>query len=210
MVTIPQVKLLHACIVAANLGLLVPHVHAANLIKNGSFEKPVAPSGSYELFAESQKFGGWTVVGASGNVTLVSGTFTQNGFTFPAAGGIQWLDLTGNSNTATGVQQVVATTPGTAYTLTFYVGNVYDPGGIFGVTSTVNVYVNNALVFTATNSRGAGQTKEVWQKFTTTITASSAQTTIGFLNGDPGSDTCNGLDLVSLVAQADEPPEEIQ
>jgi hypothetical protein len=86
------------------------------------------------------------------------------------------------------------------------VGNVDDPGGLFGVTSTVNVMVNGVQVFTATNSKGAGQAKQVWRKFTTTITATSAHTTIAFINGDPSNDTDNGLDAISLVPQADDEP----
>jgi hypothetical protein len=191
-------------LLAAAAGLLVNSAYGANLVRNGSFETPVAVTGSYLVFSTGDTFTGWKVVGATGNVGIVSGTFQQDGFTFPAAKGSQWLDLTGVSNTATGVQQTVATTAGTAYTLTFYIGNVDDPGGIFGTTSTVNVVVNGKQVFTATNSRGAGQTKMVWQKFTTTITAKSAHTTIAFINGDPPSDTNNGLDAISLVAQAED------
>jgi hypothetical protein len=198
-------------LLAVAASLLVNSAYAANLIKNGSFETPVVAAGSYQLFGTGDTFAGWKVVGATGNVGIVSGTFTQNGFTFPAAGGSQWLDLTGVSQTATGVQQTVATAAGTAYTLTFYIGNVVDPGGIFGIASTVNVLVDGKQVFTATNSRGAGQTKQVWQKFTTTITATAAHTVIAFINGDPSNDTNNGLDLISLVEQTDdEPPAEIE
>jgi hypothetical protein len=194
----------------AAAAFMVHSAYGANLIKNGSFETPVVGAGSYEEFGTGDTFAGWKVVGATGNVAIVSGTFTQDGFTFPAAAGSQWLDLTGVSQTATGVQQTIATAAGTAYTLTFYIGNVDDPGGIFGTTSTVNVLVDGKQIFTATNSRGAGQTKQVWQKFTTTITATAAHTVIAFINGDPSNDTNNGLDLVSLVAQAeDESPAEI-
>lgn len=172
--------------------------HGANLIKNGSFEAPVVASGSYQLFSTGQTLPGWRVVGAAGNVAPVSGTFKQNGFSFPAQAGRQWPDLTGISNTATGVAQTVATTPGTAYTLVFYVGNVYDPHGVFGTTSQVNVLVNGTEVFTAKNARRQGQTL-VWQKFMTTLRARSTRTTISFINGDAPSDNNNGLDAVSLV-----------
>src|SRR5712691_6300117 len=108
---------------------------------------------------------------------------TQNGIAFPAKKGKQWLDLTGfNSNSATEVAQTVATTPGVAYTLSLYVGNVVDPNGVVGTTSTVNVLVDGGQVFTAANSMGQGQSKQVWQKFTTTIMATSTQTTIAFIN----------------------------
>ena len=135
---------------------------ATSPIKDGSFEKPAVPSASYELFTTGQTFSRWTVVGASGGVGIVSGTFTQNGFSFPAKSGKQWLDLTGNSNTATGISQTVATTPNAKYKLTFWVGNVYDPNGIFGVSSTVNVVVNGSQILSATNSRMS--TTMVWRR----------------------------------------------
>jgi hypothetical protein len=183
--------------------LLASPAFAGSLIKGGNFEKPVVPSGGSMTFSVGQTFGRWTVVGAPGAVSIVSGTFTQNGITFPAKKGKQWLDLTGfNSNSATGVAQTVATIPGATYTLTFYVGNVVDPIGVFGTTSTVNVLVDGTPVFSATNSMGQGQNKQVWQKFTTTITAASSQTTIAFINGDPSSDFTNGLDGVKLVPLA--------
>ena len=192
-----------ATVILASLCLLGSSASAGNLIKGGNFEKPVVPAGGSTTFATGQTFGRWTVVGAPGAVSIVSGTFTQNGFTFPAKKKKQWLDLTGfNSNSATGVAQTVATTPGVTYTLSFYVGNVVDPNGVFGTTSTVNVLVDGTPVFSATNSMGQGQTKQVWQKFSTTFMAASSQTTIAFINGDPSNDFTNGLDAVKLVPQA--------
>ena len=176
-----------------------PQVGAAtgNLIKNGSFEKPVVGAGSFSVFGTGQMFGHWTVIGASGNVGIVSGTFTQNGFSFPAEKGNQWLDLTGLSQTATGVQETVNTTTGASYVLTFWVGNVSNPGGIFGTTSTVNVLIDGSTVASDTNSRQG--TTQVWHKFTVRFRAASGTTQVGFLNGDPSNDTNNGLDAVSVT-----------
>ena len=172
---------------------------ATNLILNGSFEKPVVPVGGFEDFSKGMTFPHWTVVGASGNVSLVSGSFTQNGILFPSKCGQQWLDLTGISQTATGVKQSVATQPGSQHTLTFAVGNVSDPGGIFGTTSTVKVFVNGTKIFTAINSNGSGQNKMVWKTFTAPVSATTSTTSITFINGDPSTDTANGLDCVKLT-----------
>ncbi len=192
---------------AGFFGMVLCSVTAAfcqtNLIKDGSFEEPVVAPGSYRTFSTGNTFRHWQVVGNSGNVNIVSTTFNSEGFGFPAKAGYQWLDLTGNSNTATGVAQTVATTPGTTYTLTFYVGNVYDPQSIFGVSSTVNVYVDGQQVYTATNSDGMGTKYQVWQKFMTTIVATNSTTTIAFINADPPNDNTNGLDLITLVPQGD-------
>ena len=198
-------KLIHRGVTCAAIavGMLIVSGGAAsattNLIKNGSFEIPVVPVGSFESFAMGQAFAGWRVVGAAGQVSIVSGQFQSGGITFHAKAGAQWMDLTGDvSNTATGVAQTVATTSGTSYHLTFWVGNVYDPGGIFGVRSRVKVYVNGALKLTATNPMRPANHTQAWKEFTLTIKATSNHTKISFINGDPPTDNSNGLDAVHL------------
>jgi len=171
---------------------------AINLLTDGSFETPLAPSGGFLIFNVGSKFSKWHVVGASGDIGIVSGTFAQNGFTFPAGCGSQWVDLTGVSTTGAGVAQKIATVQGSHHVLTFSVGNVVDPNGIFGTTSTVNVLVNGVQTFKAVNKKGVGLKVQVWKSFTTTITAPSSSTTITFVNGDPAGDDNNGLDCVKL------------
>ena len=176
---------------------LVPAAHA-NLFTNASFESPLVPVGGFTNFGTgSTGITGWTVVGPQASV--VSGVFTQNGISFPAQSGNQWLDLTGfNTNTIEGVTQTVGTTPGTMYTLSFWVGNIVNPGGIFGTTSTVDVSINGGPSLAFTNSGGAGTASLNWAQFTTSFTASSASTILTFLNGDPANDNSNGLDNIVL------------
>jgi uncharacterized protein DUF642 len=169
-----------------------------NLVRDGSFETPIAPSGGFLVFNVGSKFSKWHVVGASGDIGIISGTFAQNGFTFPAGCGKQWVDLTGIATTGAGVAQKIATVQGSQHVLTFSVGNVVDPGGIFGTTSTVNVLINGVQTFKAVNKKGVGQMVQVWKSFTTTITAPSSLTTITFVNGDPAGDDNNGLDCIKL------------
>lgn len=173
----------------------------ANLIINGSFETPVVPVGGFtNFFSGSTAITGWMVVGPE--ASIVSKTYIAGCCTFPAEDGNQWLDLTGDvSNAIEGVQQTVATSPGTKYTLTFWVGNVDDPTGIFGKTSTVNVLLggtSGTLLATVTNS--STTTTLTWQQFTETFTATGSTTTLDFMNGDPRSDNSNGLDNVVLNA----------
>jgi uncharacterized protein DUF642 len=170
----------------------------SSLVKNGSFESPVVAVGGYQLFTNGADLAGWTVVGATGNVAPLSTTFSQNGFSFPAEDCAQSLDLTGTSNTATGVTQSVPTSAGTTYQLSFWVGNVVDPGGIFGTTSTVNVLVNGTQAMAAVNSGGAGTKTLSWEQFTVPFTATSSSTTIAFMNGDPPTDNSNMLDSVAI------------
>jgi hypothetical protein len=171
---------------------------SGNIVTNGGFELPVVATGSYQAFSVGQHSSGWRVVGAPGNVAVISGAFQQSGLTFLAKAGKQWLDLTGVSNTSTGVAQTVRTVRGSNYRLTFSVGNVYDPGGVFGVTSTVEVLVNGAKVLTATNAHRGGKV-QVWENFGLTLRARSSSTTVEFLNDDPPSDSSNGLDAVAIV-----------
>jgi hypothetical protein len=174
---------------------------SANLINNGTFEAPVVPLGSFQLFSTGSSFDGWLVVGAPGNVAPISGLFTSQGLVFPAQEGAQWVDLTGLSNSATGIQQTVATSVGTIYDLTFWVGNQVNPGGIYGISSTIEILVGGASLGSFTNTGGAGTNTQDWQQFTLSFTASGASTPIQFLNRDAPSDNTNGLDNVVLLAQ---------
>jgi len=172
---------------------------ATNLIENGGFETPVVPVGNFTLFSLGQAFTGWKVVGTEGNVDIVSDKYLGDGITFNAEAGTQWMDLTGLSNTPTGIAQSIATTPGAEYHLTFWVGNVYDPGRIFGISSTIKVYVNGSVQLTATNSLQPPNRTQAWKEFALTIKATSRSTTISFINGDPSTDDSDGLDAVQLT-----------
>ncbi len=163
-------------------------------IVNGGFEMPTVPG--YQLFATGSSFPGWLVVGASGNVAPLSSSYSESGFTFSAQAGSQSVDLTGLSSSATGVSQVVQTTPGTKYHLTFWIGNVVDSSGLFGSTSTVVVTVDGTTM-PFTNSGGGGMTPS-WVQYSFDFTASSAMTTIQFVNGDPSGDNSNLLDSVEI------------
>jgi hypothetical protein len=182
---------------------MVAGIARGNLITNPSFETPVVATGSFENFATgSTGITDWTVTGpADTAVSIVSTTFAQDGVTFEAENGNQWVDLTGdNSNSTEGIMQSVATTPGTNYVLTFYVGNTTG-GGIFGTTSTDALYINGAQVNTYENSN-TDSTGLNWEQFTYGFTASGASTTIGFVNLDPSNDNSNGLDMVDLEVGA--------
>ena len=181
------------------LCLLAVPAHA-NLLTNGSFETPIVQVGGFTNFVVgSGALTGWTVFGPTGQaVSIVSGSFSQNGVSFPAQDGAQWVDLTGfNNNSTEGVSQSVATTVGHQYQLSYFIGNTTG-GGIFGSTSTVDVLLNGAVAFTDTNSTSSPSTQN-WGQFTHTFTASGAATIIGFRNADPGSDNDNGLDNVVLL-----------
>ena len=177
--------------------------HAANLIKDGSFETPLVPVGGFTKFVTGEVFGPWTVVGVPGDVAIVSTTFVQNGIAFKAKAGKQWLDMTGFlSDRATGVAQTVKTVPGQSYVLTFSVGNVVDPSNVFGTTSSVDVQIDGVQQMRATYSGGVNNELR-WKRFSTSFVASAKLTTVAFLNADPLDDNSNGLDAVTLTPAAE-------
>jgi hypothetical protein len=199
MTTTPVARMLQTICAAAAVCLLSAFAQGTtdNLVKNGSFERPALPPGNQYGFGRGFTINHWRVLGLG--VDIVSAPFSEGGFSFPAKLGHQWLNLAGGPRT--GIEHTFDTTPDGAYTLSFYVGNVYDRNGRFGTKSTVIVLVDGVPVYSATNSRGKGQQTIVWQKFTTTITATSSKTKIEFKNGDSEYDLCNGLDGVKLVLQ---------
>jgi hypothetical protein len=180
--------------VLAALAFFASPVAAGNLLLDGSFEKPVVADGTYQLFNTGDTFQNWTVVGDPGNVAIVNDDFSYC-VPLPAKKGVQFLDLTGTSNSPTGVQASVKTTPGSTYSITFFIGNLAG-GGNCGTTSTVNLMIDGVSVASFT-SKKTGDTL-VWKKFSTEFTAQNASTTIAFFNGDGPNDTANGLDAITV------------
>jgi len=173
----------------------------ANLMVNGDFEMPIVPTGVFTNFnSGSTAIPGWTVVGTvPGNtVAVISGALVDHGFALPSENGHQYLDLTGSgaANGSRGVQQTVASTAGTSYRLTFWIGNVYDPTGDLGIASTVGLKINGVSAGSFTNS--SPSVTGTYQQFGTTFTATGSTTTLEFDNLDPITDTANALDNIVL------------
>ncbi len=168
-----------------------------SLLTNGSVEQPAVPVGGFTAFTTGQSFGGWTVIGETGDVAPLSTAYVSGGFAFTAQDGQQAVDMTGTTDTATGIQQTVTTTAGHAYCLSFWVGNIYNPGGVYGVDSTINVLLDGNLISVATNA-DQDPAELSWQPFTTTIVAAGSSTRIAFVNADPAADSSNFIDNVTL------------
>jgi Protein of unknown function (DUF642)/PEP-CTERM motif len=197
----PTMNRFAICIAAVASLLVAASSAQANLLTNGSFETPTVPNGGFTSFpVGSATLTGWTVFGPAGTeVAIVSGSFSQGGVSFPAQDGTQWLDLTGAAvNSTEGVSQAITTTVGNRFQLSLFVGNTTGGGGVFGTISTVNVLLNGVQTFIDVNSTVSSTTLN-WQQFTHTFIATGTSTTLGFQNGDPGSDNSNGLDNVILL-----------
>lgn len=192
-------KLVTAVTAAALLSLAA--TANANLVVNGSFELPVLTPGTFVNHSVGGNIGGWAVIGTGGQVTTISTTYAEGGFTFPASLGLAWLDLTGpGSNQPNGVQQSFATVAGTTYTLSFDIGNTVQPGGYLGTTSTVGVSVSGVGAFSFQNVLANGNSV-AWQRFTLDFVAAGPSTMLGFVNGDTPNDNMNGLDNIVVEAK---------
>jgi len=175
------------------------HAECAQFWENGNFLVPAPFPGGFALVDTGERYGSWKVVGEPGNVSWTSGTRVHDGFSFPAQGNPTqaagpWVNLAGISRSRTGIMHgPVPTTVGQPYKLSFYVGNIVDPGHQYGTSSTVHVFENATEIAVATNSNGSGTTVENWKPFSVTFNATDPYTTIVFINGDAPDDMNCGL-----------------
>jgi hypothetical protein len=178
---------------------------ASAVLLNGSFETPVItdPTG-INAVPVGGSIGGWLVVGTPGDsVHHISNAYVESGnLRFTAQDGDQHVDLTGpgnlGANGAEGVEQEVATDVGTAYTLTFWVGNQDDSRIGYMLESSIALFIDGMAA--GTFSHGGDTANDVtWMQFSHTFVATDTFTTITFLNNTPVDDNYAGLDNVALV-----------
>ena len=179
--------------------LLASPVKAANLIVNGSFEDPPLNGvQEYRNWVPGETgLTGWEIIGSGAAVSQLRSDFAGNpGWSFPAQDGVISMDLAGySSNAPVGIRQTIATTIGSVYLLSFWVGNV--SGGPFGYSSTIGVeFSSSGTDFSCTNDT---QTRVFdWKQCTASFAAASNQTALTFRNLDSNSDFVNALDNVSV------------
>ena len=171
------------------------------LTLDGDFEYPVVASGGYLAFDVGSNLGPWAVIGPSGgSLALLNASYADDGYTFNPQGGNQSVDLTVSPNLAVGLQQTVTLETNHEYTLCFWVGNIKQPGGVYGKKSIDIVTINGQEIKKATNAKGVVDSGViVWKQFKTKFSVPGGATTISFNNGDPVSDNYNGLDSIVLV-----------
>jgi hapalindole biogenesis HpiC1 cyclase-like protein len=164
--------------------------------KDGSFEIPQLGECCQQEFKAGIKLDKWTVVGNT--VTLTSTHFTQNGFTFTAQDGAQWLNLAG-TNGMGGVQEKMKIAQGT-YTLAFSIGSVYDTKGKNGTSSAVSVFIDGSPEGTFTiQANSNNKTTQQWQRFTIEVLSGNPNITVKFVGADAKGDMDCGLDNVTLT-----------
>jgi Protein of unknown function (DUF642) len=192
-----------ACSVAL-LGLMsagsVAGASSSNLIKNGSFEKPVvadpcpgggtvgqqAPGAFCTYFAASTGVPHWSISGGSIDVVNTSLWMPEKGH--------QSIDLSGDSSG--GVSQNVVTSRKTTYVLRWY-GAANPQCG--HATKTMDVYWNGTLVgfynFSTMSVQDMGWTAEHIN-----VIATSTTSNVEFTDATPGDNDCGPtLDHISLT-----------
>ena len=179
---------------ALALAALAPAA-GAQLVTNGSFETPTAPSGSF-LTLSGAGLTGWTI--SAGNVDLIGPGFWEH------AQGSQSLDMNGTAPAT--IFQDVALTIGAPYRLSFAMAENVG-GGDDVKTMTVMIGSIDFGTFSFDNPVESFQTMN-WMTFTRDFTANAATMRLTFTSTTGGC--CNGpaLDAVSIVPlQASTVPE---
>ena len=106
-----------AIVGAIGLGTAVPISAETNLVTNGDFETPVAPSPANILSVSGSQLDGWTIQG-NGVMDVTNENFADNGSTtFPVYSGNQALDL--NSLDPATMTQDLTTVAGSTYHVFF-------------------------------------------------------------------------------------------
>lgn len=164
----------------------VPAKHAnPNLIVNGSFEEGPKNDLFVSLDEKSTDIKGWTVT--RGQVDFI-GPFWEH------QDGKRSLDLHGSPGYG-GIQQKIATTKNTKYTLTFHLSST---PGCAKPKKSMAVEIDNVKTTFACDSTGKGKTD--WHKQTLAFTAKDKETTIEFYTLETEDPNCGpAIDNVSVV-----------
>jgi hypothetical protein len=181
-------------------------VCSANLITNGDFETNPVVNFAVLASGDTTSLPGWKVIGTActANCLLVlnSSNYTEPSnigtIIFQAQSGNQSIDITGGGNTGDGgIEQTVATTIGTQYSLTFFLGNMDNAASNYPNASSALVRITGQSDQTFTNNLNTANHIN-WAPITYTFTATSLLTTIDFINATPGTDNEAGIDNVQL------------
>ena len=191
-------KFVTLALVATVLMAVAPMSARADMIQNGSFEIGPAPGTHITLPQGSTAIPNWTVIGSG--VTVALDSIDYIGTTWVASDGHRSLDLNGYYGTG-GVEQIISTTPGNSYVVTFdMAGNPDNVPTIktmdvlaIGSTTQSQSFTFNITGHTRQNM---GWTAEHW-----TFVANAANTTLQFMSTVTGSNNAWGpaLDNVSVV-----------
>lgn len=176
---------------------------AANPVANGDFDNiggvwvNNTGLGSDDLQTSgSTNIPGWTNVPGSANEFWVGATNSYNLSAAPGNGSQYFVDLTGQANSKPygGLEQVIATSPGAKYVLSFDLGasTEWNSSGLGAAALTASAGGASQL-YTLSPS-----TENQWAAETLSFTATGKTTTIEFLADSAYTSKYVGLDTVSV------------
>ena len=167
-------------------------IQAQNLIQNGSFELP-GYGFQQKVTVGSMLLTDW-VIGGTGDVFIHNGP-ANGGDYGPAEDGADYLDLSGDGLPHATVYQDFPTTPGTQYSLKFYIGSSsYTPS------PTINVQLCGSSILldtTLTPISPSGNINWLTEEFI--FVSNSATTRIGFWDTSSSDDNASYVDDVSVL-----------
>lgn len=169
-------------VAVAGTALAPRSASAVNLVANGSFEQ-----GDHVF--ESTDFPGWSWLG--GQTFNVAEGSLQGYWEMPAEDGHAYAVFSDSS----GISQSLATVAGTAYDVSFYLGNGGDGA------SSLTVAFDGQTLFQASAWGRTPWTLETFQ-----VVATGASTLLSFTNPRAGNPGYLSLDDVRVVAHASEGP----
>lgn len=187
---------------------------AANLVANGDFDNiggvwvNNTGLGSDDLQTPgSTNIPSWSNVPGFANEFWVGATNDYNLSAAPGNGSQYFVDLTGQANNKPygGIEQVISTSPGTTYVLSFDLGasTQYNSSGLGQAALTASASGASQL-YTLNPS-----TQNQWAAETLRFTATGSTTTIEFLADSAYTSEYTGLDNVSVQAVSSAPAPEI-
>ena len=182
--------------IAATLAMLATLPMAASaqeLVTNGSFETPTAPSWpGWTTRWGGSSFTGWSVGGNGIDIHRA-----EFGTPWNVPDGAQALDL--NANSTGNITQTLATTPGTTYRVSFYMAaNIACGPGTYKL----GVSFAGQVLGTPTYSRaGKSFANMGWMSHTYLVTATSSSTALRFYSLS-GSSCGPAIDVVSVTEEA--------
>lgn len=185
--------------------LVCPALFGANLFLNPGFEtNALGSTFSIVESGNTTALPGWTVTGStcgSNCALILRNDFTEASnvglLSFQPHSGNQSVDITGSGNTLNGgLQQTVNLTPGTLYTLSFWLGNMDSRASNYSLSSSVEVFINSVSQGIFTNSANTNNQYN-WAQYSLSFNPGVSTNVIRFSNATVG-DNAAGFDDVFL------------
>ena len=187
-------KLFHLAVVGLFFIVTSNRASAGNIVANGGFESPVVTGFYYNIYTAGQTFADWTV--GSGSVALFTDQYNPSLSDLPYQGN-QALQLSSTTGGNGSIYQVLATTPGITYELSFaFASNPFASEIV-----TMAVDWGGAAVASLSATPSHDRLDSGWVVYSYSVTATAAFTALEFTNTTSVADVAGPqIDAVSVSA----------